>query len=89
MFPADLVERRQQLVAGHHHLKPTKDTAILCLQDVDRKDVAKYGIVEIDLTHDAKHPKLKKVKGLVEKPKPSEAPSTQGVSHSLSDLHYV
>jgi UTP--glucose-1-phosphate uridylyltransferase len=83
LFGDDLIHGKknglEQLVEGYKHLKPKHDTAVLCLQDVDRKLVSKYGIVDIDASHDAKHPRIKKVKGLVEKPKPADAPSTLGI----------
>jgi UTP--glucose-1-phosphate uridylyltransferase len=52
-----------------------KDRALLCLQDVPRGQVSRYGIVEVEKSKD----RLKKVTGLVEKPSPSEAPSTLAI----------
>lgn len=51
--------------------------ALLCLENVSPNLVSKYGIVEID----EKHPKgrLKRIKGMVEKPSPDKAPSTLGI----------
>jgi len=48
---------------------------IVCAQDVPRERTASYGIV----TPGARDGRLTEVKGLVEKPKPDEAPSTLGV----------
>jgi UTP--glucose-1-phosphate uridylyltransferase len=48
---------------------------IVCAQDVPRARTASYGIV----TPGAAKGRLTEVKGLVEKPKPEEAPSTLGV----------
>lgn len=67
----------QQLEKAWEELEQSKDAAILCLQDVERKMVHKYGIVDIEPT-DHKN-RLRKVKGLVEKPKPEDAPSTLGI----------
>ncbi len=67
----------QQLVGALEALKPKKDTAMLCLQDVDLKLVHKYGIVEI--SPDKHKKRTKKIIGLVEKPKPEEAPSTLSI----------
>ena len=67
----------EQLVAAFDSLKSKKDAAMLCLQDVERKLVHKYGIVEI--APDKHLNRLKKIVGLVEKPKPEEAPSTLSV----------
>lgn len=53
------------------------DAVMLCLEDVARDRVSKYGIVAVD---DAgSKATLKKIKGLVEKPKPDDAPSTLGI----------
>lgn len=67
----------QQLDAAWHSTGAKKDTAVLCLQDVERKMVHKYGIVDIEPT-DHKS-RIRKVRGLVEKPKPEDAPSTLGI----------
>ncbi len=51
--------------------------AMLCLENVPRELVIKYGIADIEPSESSN--RLKKVKGLVEKPKPEDAPSTLGV----------
>ena len=59
--------------------------ALLCLQDVPREDVSKYGIVEIEpdfakaSSDKESNTALKTITGLVEKPLPQEAPSTLGI----------
>lgn len=62
-------------------LKKTGDenTAMLCLQNVAKELVSKYGIVDIDATTKMPDESIKKIKGLVEKPSPENAPSTLGV----------
>ena len=67
----------QQLMMALEGLKPKKDTAMLCLQDVDMKLVHKYGVVEI--APDKHKKRTKKIVNLVEKPKPEEAPSTLAI----------
>jgi UTP--glucose-1-phosphate uridylyltransferase len=67
----------QQLVKALKDLGAKKDTAMLCLQDVERKLVPKYGIV--DIVPDNHKSRTHKIKGLVEKPKPEDAPSTLGI----------
>ena len=52
-----------------------KDGAMLCLEDVPKEKVSKYGIADVETSDD----RLKIVKGLVEKPSPEEAPSTLGI----------
>ena len=66
----------QQLADAYDDLIP--GSALLCLQKVPSTSVSKYGIVDIA---DDKHVfgKVKRVKGLVEKPAPEDAPSDLGI----------
>lgn len=81
LYGDDLIKGEQngleQLVGAWKSLKSPKETALLCLQDVESKLVSKYGIV--DIVPDKHLSRLKKIKGLVEKPKPEDAPSTLGI----------
>ncbi len=81
LFGDDLIQGEknglQQIVSAWKELGSKKETAILCLEDVERKLVHKYGIVEIFL--DVHKSRMKKIKGLVEKPKIDDAPSTLAV----------
>jgi UTP--glucose-1-phosphate uridylyltransferase len=54
-----------------------KDAAFLSLENVPREKTSQYGIVDIE--ESIKGSRVKKVKGLVEKPKPEDAPSTLGI----------
>ena len=49
--------------------------SVIAVQDVPREDTASYGIVTADKVAD----RVSKLQGIVEKPKPDEAPSTLGV----------
>lgn len=49
--------------------------AILCLQDVPRYEVSRYGVVDTEPSAE----RLKRIRGLVEKPKPEVAPSTLAI----------
>jgi UTP--glucose-1-phosphate uridylyltransferase len=71
----------EQLTHALHTIKPKNDAAILCLQEVERKLLSKYGVVDIDAAWHEKHnhKQLRKVHGLVEKPKPEDAPSNLGI----------
>lgn len=51
------------------------DGAMLCLEDIPREKVSSYGIADVELSKE----RLKRVRGLVEKPSPKDAPSTLGV----------
>ncbi len=81
LFGDDLIkgERNglEQLVDAFGALKSKRDTAMLCLHDVERKLVHKYGIV--DIAPDKHLSRTKRIQGLVEKPKADEAPSTLGI----------
>ncbi|PIR49051.1 UTP--glucose-1-phosphate uridylyltransferase [Candidatus Peregrinibacteria bacterium CG10_big_fil_rev_8_21_14_0_10_55_24] len=52
--------------------------AVIALENVPKEDVERYGIVEVESEH-PKNPRLKKLKSLMEKPSPEEAPSTLGI----------
>lgn len=67
----------QQLVAAYAIVNdPT--AAMLCLQDVPRDKVSSYGIADVDDSENGAA-NIKRVKGLVEKPQPEDAPSTLGI----------
>ena len=73
LFGDDLIVGKesglQQLVKNY------TEGAMLCLEDVPKEAVSRYGIVEVE---ESEGP-LKVVTGLVEKPAPEEAPSTLGI----------
>ncbi len=52
---------------------------ILGVMDIPRSDTASYGIVDLDTKFSKPDAKLVKAKGLVEKPKPEDAPSTLSI----------
>jgi len=71
----------QQLTEAYVSLPEVQDPAtapaLLCLEDVPREKTKKYGIADID--EEQSWGRIKRVKGLVEKPEPADAPSTLGV----------
>jgi UTP--glucose-1-phosphate uridylyltransferase len=73
LFGDDLIVGKenglQQLVRNY------TEGAMLCLQDVPRERVSSYGIADVEESDF----RLKVIRGLVEKPKPEEAPSTLGI----------
>ncbi len=85
LFGDDLIVGKknglEQLKAGLKDLDAKKDAAILCLQEVEEHLIHKYGVVDLDhgWTKKNPHPTVRKVKGLVEKPKPEHAPSNLGI----------
>lgn len=52
---------------------------VLGVMDIPRSDTSSYGIVDIDANFSKADAKLVKAKGLVEKPKPEDAPSTLSI----------
>ncbi len=85
LFGDDLIVGKynglQQLEGAWKHLRNPKNAAMLCLQNVPREQVEKYGIVSVSQEWEKKsdNPRLHKVETLVEKPKPDKAPSTLGI----------
>jgi UTP--glucose-1-phosphate uridylyltransferase len=86
LFGDDLIAGKksglEQLAEAWEALKPKSASAMLCLDDVARELVSRYGIVDIDESWQGTSghlSKIRKVKGLVEKPKPADAPSTLGI----------
>lgn len=67
----------QQLVKAAGMMNGGGEKAFLSLENVPLEMVSKYGVVDID--ESATNGRLRKIKGLVEKPKPEEAPSTLGI----------
>ncbi|NOS66986.1 MAG: UTP--glucose-1-phosphate uridylyltransferase [Candidatus Peribacteraceae bacterium] len=83
LFGDDLIVGKenglQQLVKGLGNLKDPRETAMLCLQEVEKALLSKYGVVGVDASWKAPHERLRKVTTLVEKPKPENAPSNLGI----------
>lgn len=79
LFGDDLIQGPktglQQLAEAYETLE--SGSALLAVENVPRAVVSKYGIVDIDDSRSKD--RLKRVKGLVEKPKPTDAPSTLGI----------
>jgi UTP--glucose-1-phosphate uridylyltransferase len=69
----------QQLKHAYHELPEREQgiAAMLCLENVARERTKDYGIVEID--EEESLDRLKRIRGLVEKPAPEVAPSTLGI----------
>lgn len=84
LFGDDLIVGKQN---GLEQLAEALDTvkdptaAMLCLQEVPKEMVSKYGIVAVDAgwQKTAPHERLRRVTDLVEKPKPENAPSNLGI----------
>ncbi len=93
LFGDDLIAGKenglQQLTKGLAALKDPTNAAMLCLQEVEKKLVSKYGIVEIEdgwqvrASHgdarDQTVKRIRKIRNLVEKPKPENAPSNLSI----------
>ena len=80
LFGDDLIQGPktglQQLLEAHAKIGESQ-SAILALENVKRELTKKYGIADIDTAKS--DGRLKRIKGLVEKPEPDAAPSTLGI----------
>ncbi|KKW40318.1 hypothetical protein A2454_01690 [Candidatus Peribacteria bacterium RIFOXYC2_FULL_55_14] len=68
----------RQLIDAHSMLTEDERGAIVALERIPPEDTLRYGIVDVEKEHKSS-PRLKKVKGLVEKPEPQFAPSNLGI----------
>jgi UTP--glucose-1-phosphate uridylyltransferase len=68
----------KQLKDAYEKYVQEPDGAIIALENVSPENVSKYGIVNPEWSH-KDNERLRKLKGLVEKPKPEDAPSTLGI----------
>ena len=75
LLPDDLIDADVSVTKQLVDVARANNGSVLAVQDVDRKDTSKYGIVD---THEATGATAE-VFGMVEKPKPEEAPSTLAV----------
>jgi UTP--glucose-1-phosphate uridylyltransferase len=83
LFGDDLIlgERNglQQMLAAYERLSHGEAASLVCLEDIDRLRVSQYGIVEADNDWNGSDERTLKIKNLVEKPNPQDAPSTLGI----------
>lgn len=81
LFGDDLIVGKKtglaQLIDAFQTVGSPAETAMLCLEDIDRTMTGKYGIV--DIAPDKHKDRIHRVIGLVEKPQPDVAPSTLGI----------
>ena len=67
-----------QLIDAYQTLGNDERGAIVALEEIERSQTQKYGIVDIG-GGELGSSRLKKIRGMVEKPKPEDAPSTLGI----------
>jgi UTP--glucose-1-phosphate uridylyltransferase len=75
LLPDDLIDADVSVTKQLVDVARANNGSVLAVQDVERKDTSKYGIVD---THEATGATAE-VFGMVEKPAPAEAPSTLAV----------
>lgn len=75
LLPDDIVNYKQGCLSQMIETYNEHGGNVVAVKDVPRKETSKYGILDID--HD--DGKTVSIKGLVEKPKPEDAPSTLSV----------
>ncbi len=67
----------QQLLDAYEIIQDP-NAAIMALEKIKPEDSPRYGIIDLDHEH-SENKRIKKVKGLVEKPHPDDAPSDLGI----------
>ncbi|TQF74040.1 UTP--glucose-1-phosphate uridylyltransferase [Rhodococcus spelaei] len=75
LLPDDLVMPRGVLDTMAR-VRAKRGGSVLCAIDVPKDQVSAYGVFEVEEVPDATNPDVLKVTGMVEKPKPEDAPST-------------
>lgn len=82
LFPDDLFAASKpgllQLKDAYEKYVQEGAGAIIALENVPKESVSRYGIIDVDWVH-KDNDRLRRVKGLVEKPAPADAPSTLGI----------
>ncbi len=68
----------RQLINAYELFTEDERGAVIALEKIPLEHTSKYGIVDIEKEHESQ-PRIKKIKGLVEKPNPEDAPSTFGI----------
>ena len=71
----DLIDANVPVMKQMVHAQVKHGGSVIAVQNVPREDTASYGIVTAEKVAD----RLSRLQGIVEKPKPEEAPSTLGV----------
>lgn len=71
----DLMKAKKPVLGQMIERFETLQSSIVCVEEVDPSATASYGILDADPPKD----RLTKVRGLVEKPKPAEAPSNLAI----------
>jgi UTP--glucose-1-phosphate uridylyltransferase len=71
----DLIDAQVPVMKQMAQVHAKSGGSVIAVQDVPREDTASYGIVSAEKIS----PGISKITGMVEKPKPEEAPSTLGV----------
>jgi len=77
LFTGDVPGIRQLKKAYEAHVREPGG-AIVALENIDISKTNRYGVVDIE-EENAENPRLKKLRGMVEKPEPDAAPSTLGI----------
>jgi UTP--glucose-1-phosphate uridylyltransferase len=71
----DLIDARTPVMKQMAEVQGKNGGSVIAVQDVPREDTSSYGIVSAERISE----RLCRITGMVEKPKPEEAPSTLGV----------
>jgi UTP--glucose-1-phosphate uridylyltransferase len=63
------------VLATMSKVRANRGGSVLCAIEVASDEVSAYGVVDVETVPDAANPNVLRVKGMVEKPKPEDAPS--------------
>ncbi|ESV58795.1 nucleotidyl transferase family protein [Mycobacteroides abscessus MAB_082312_2258] len=74
LLPDDLVWPRGVLETMAK-VRAKRGGSVLCAIEVPPHEISSYGAFDVEIVPDAANPNVLRVKGMVEKPKPEEAPS--------------
>lgn len=74
LLPDDLV-LPSGVLETMSRVRAKRGGSVLCAIEVGPDEISAYGVFDVETTHDAVNPDVLRVKGMVEKPKPEDAPS--------------
>jgi UTP--glucose-1-phosphate uridylyltransferase len=77
ILPDDIIDARVPCLKQMIEMYDQTQSSILATQIVEGPAISSYGVLDCDPVKD--HPRLHAVKGLVEKPKPADAPSKNAI----------
>jgi UTP--glucose-1-phosphate uridylyltransferase len=75
----DVVIAEEPCIAQLIEVYRERHASVVAVMEVGREETSRYGVIDVDPAGRADNPRVHKVRGLVEKPPPEEAPSTLAI----------